>query len=116
LDTFVFTDIDAAIAQAKAKGVQIVFVLFDFGLLFWANTVNGVQTGGRTDWLTDLTKRTALMNNVVIPTIQRYANEPTVFIIIFIFYFYLSVYFCLFISFIFISLFFLFLSFSCYFY
>lgn len=78
LGEFVLEDFDAAVMIAKARGVYLVPVLFDFHWMFWAKQEGQVQMGGRSDTITDPVKRAALVEKVVIPLLDAYANEPTI--------------------------------------
>lgn len=78
LGEFVIEDFDAAVMIAKARGVYLVPVLFDFHWMFWAKQEGQVQMGGRSDTITDPVKRAALVEKVVIPLLDAYANEPTI--------------------------------------
>jgi len=78
LDSHVLNDVTAACTQATKNRVKIVFVLFDFGLADYAQEISGVQTGGRTAWISNATQRVALINNVVIPVLQHLATNTCV--------------------------------------
>jgi hypothetical protein len=78
LGEFVLADFEAAVAIARARGVYLVPVLFDFHWMFWAKQEGQVQLGGRSDTITDPVKRAALVEKVVIPLLQAYANEPAI--------------------------------------
>ncbi len=74
----VLADFEAAVTIARARGVYLVPVLFDFHWMFWAKQEGQVQIGGRSDTITDPVKRAALVEKVVIPLLQAYANEPAI--------------------------------------
>ncbi|MCA9663761.1 MAG: cellulase family glycosylhydrolase, partial [Myxococcales bacterium] len=78
LGEHVFQDMDEAVAQAKAAGVYLVPVLLDFHWCFWAQYNNGVQMGGHAGVITDPAKRAALVDAVVAPLLDRYADEPAI--------------------------------------
>jgi hypothetical protein len=78
LGEFVLEDLDAAIMIAKARGVYLVPVLLDFHWMFWPKQEGQVQMGGRSDTITDPVKRAALVEKVVIPLLDAYADEPTI--------------------------------------
>ena len=78
LDRWVFPDLDRALAIAAARCVYLVPVLFDFKLFARAETVNGVQLGGRSGWIADPARRNALIDNVVEPVLARYGRHPQV--------------------------------------
>lgn len=74
----VLADFDAAIAIARARGLYLVPVLLDFHWMFWSKQEGQVQIGGRSDTITDPAKRAALVDKVVVPLLQAYADEPTI--------------------------------------
>jgi hypothetical protein len=78
LDDFVFRDVDAALEIAGRHGVRIMFVLLDFLWCNPASATRGVQMGGRTDVLAEPTSRDALLDLVIRPLLERYADEPTI--------------------------------------
>jgi hypothetical protein len=78
LDAKVLMDMDAAVGLARANGQLLILVLFDFHFLDWYSVVNGVTIAGRTDVITDSNKLNGLLNNVINPILQRYANEPSI--------------------------------------
>jgi len=78
LDENVLVDLDAAITIARGRGLYLVPVLFDFHWMNWGKQVDGVQVGGRSDTIKDPIKRAALVDKVVIPLLEAYADEPTV--------------------------------------
>src|SRR5690606_12638242 len=53
-------------------------VLFDFHLCEPLQIVNGVQTGGRSDLLTDPYARAALLDRIMSPIVERYRDNPTI--------------------------------------
>ena len=78
LDDFVFKDIDAAIEIASRHSIRIMFVLFDFLWCDAARATRGVQMGGRADILSDDDSRSALLETVMRPLLERYADEPQI--------------------------------------
>ena len=78
LDDFVFRDIDAAIAVAARHGIRIMFVLLDFLWCDAPRVTRGVQMGGRANVLTDTDGRAALLDLVLRPLLERYADEPQI--------------------------------------
>jgi len=74
----VLVDFDAAVGVARDHGVYLVPVLFDFHWMFWAKQEGQVQLGGRSDTITDPVKRAALVENVVIPLLEQYKDEPAI--------------------------------------
>jgi hypothetical protein len=78
LDDFVFRDVDTALEIAGRHGIRIMFVLLDFLWCDPATTTRGVQIGGRADVLADPSHRDALLDFVLRPMLERYADEPTI--------------------------------------
>lgn len=78
LDDFVFRDIDSALAIANLHGIRIMFVLFDFLWCGAARAMRGVEMGGRAGVLTDADNRTALLDTVVRPILERYGDESQI--------------------------------------
>ena len=78
LDDFVFRDIDAALEVASRHDIRIMFVLLDFLWCDPASVTRGVQMGGRAHLLADEDNRSALLDRVVHPLIERYADEPQI--------------------------------------
>ncbi|MCB9569024.1 MAG: hypothetical protein H6710_17720 [Myxococcales bacterium] len=78
LGEHVFEDMDEALARAEAAGVYLVPVLLDFSWVFWASQDNGVQMGGHTDTIDDPAKRAALVDAVIVPLLDRYADAPAI--------------------------------------
>lgn len=84
VDGKVLGDLDAAVSIAKAQGILLVpgrffcwkfklkrTVLFDFGMLYNAQTVTGVQLGGRTNLISNPAMNALLISNVINPILQR---------------------------------------------
>jgi len=78
LGEHVLEDMTKAVAIARARGIYLVPVLFDFHWMFWAQQNGGVQTGGRSDCLKDPAKRAALVDAVIVPLLQEFADEPAI--------------------------------------
>jgi hypothetical protein len=78
LDDFVFRDVDAALDIARRHGIRIMFVLLDFLWCDPASAARGVQMGGRADMLTGAASRDALLDRVLRPLLERYAEEPAI--------------------------------------
>ena len=78
LGDHVFEDMDEALARAEAAGVYLVPVLLDFSWVFWASHDNGVQMGGHADTIDDPQKRAALVDAVIVPLLDRYADAPAI--------------------------------------
>lgn len=78
LGEHVLEDMKAAVDLARARGIYLVPVLFDFHWMFWSNQNNGVQMGGRSDTIKDAGKRAALVDKAVAPLVQAFADEPVI--------------------------------------
>lgn len=79
LDDHVFADVDAALAEAGSRGMEIMFVLFDFHWCKPARPAGGVQLGGRAYVLRDEAARAALLDRVLRPIFERYGDAPEIF-------------------------------------
>jgi hypothetical protein len=79
LDDAFFPDVDAAIAAASDRDIEIMFVLFDFLWCAPARSIEGVQIGGRREVLQDASMRSALLDRVLTPIFERYGGDPRVF-------------------------------------
>jgi hypothetical protein len=78
LDEAVFPDLDVLIAAARRHQIQLMPVLLDFHLCNRPRLVNGVQTGGRTGLLTDPDARSAFLDLVLRPILERYRDDEAV--------------------------------------
>lgn len=78
LGDHVVEDLTKAAELARARGLYLVPVLFDFHWMFWSKQENGVTLGGRSDTLRDPAKRDALLDAVVTPLLQALADEPAI--------------------------------------
>jgi hypothetical protein len=78
LDDSFFADVDAALAAAGDRGIEIMFVLFDFLWCVPARSVAGVQLGGRAEVLRDTVMRTALLDRVLTAIFERYGDKPQI--------------------------------------
>ena len=79
LDDAVFPDVDAALAAASDRGIEIMFVLFDFLWCDPARLVDGVAVGGHGDLWRHASNHTALLDRVVTPILERYGRSPQIF-------------------------------------
>jgi hypothetical protein len=79
LDDSFYADVDAALAAARECGIEIMFVLLDFLWCRPAQSVAGVQLGGRAEVLRDESQRAALLERVVTPILERYGLDPQIF-------------------------------------
>jgi hypothetical protein len=78
VDDFFLKDVDAALEIAQRHDMYLVFTLFSSGL-WTANCQSaGVQLGGHADWLTDASNRQSLIDNAVIPLLDRAAASDRV--------------------------------------
>ena len=78
LGEHVIEDFDAAVGIARQRGAYLVPVLLDFHWMFWAKQEGPVQVSGRSDTITDPTKRAALVENVFVPLFDKYGSEPAI--------------------------------------
>jgi hypothetical protein len=78
LDEFVFADIDALIAGARRHQIRLMPVLLDFHLCKPAQIVNGVQVGGRSRLVANPAARTALIDRILRPILERYGEEEAI--------------------------------------
>jgi hypothetical protein len=73
-----YADLDRALEIAREHNIYLQLVLFDVGVLANPFYYGGVKMGGHTDMFTDPVKRAELVNNVVRPLAQRYADDPMI--------------------------------------
>jgi hypothetical protein len=78
LDERVLPDMDAAVDALTRHGLQVMFVLLDFGWCKRATVVNGVQLGGRHHLLKTRRTRELLLENVFRPILERYSRETAI--------------------------------------
>ena len=76
LDSRVFPDLDLAFALAADHGLRLMPVCFDFLLCGPGQWTDGVQLGGRSEWLRDAAQWQALEEEVLAPVFQRYGAHP----------------------------------------
>jgi hypothetical protein len=76
LDEAAWEDLDAAVDLAEAHGLLLVPVLLDFHWFAPAEDLSGVQMGGRGGVMADPEMRAALVDNAVLPVLQRYGDSP----------------------------------------
>jgi hypothetical protein len=79
LDESFHADVDAALAAADERGIEIMFVLLDFLWCGPRREVGGVQLGGRLDVLRNDAHRGALLERVLTPILARYGRSPQIF-------------------------------------
>lgn len=73
LDDKFTADVDAALAEARKRGMTITFALADF---LWFKGEK--DRPGRADLLRDPAKRQALLDNVITPILKRYGKDPAI--------------------------------------
>ncbi len=78
LDAAVFPDLDAMLAAARRHRIGLMPVLVDFHLCGPARVINGVQLGGRTRLVAQDDARTAFIDRVVRPIVERYGADEAV--------------------------------------
>jgi hypothetical protein len=78
LDEAVLPDMDVLVASARRHRIQLMPVLLDFHLCGRRRTVEGVQLGGRSSLLTNPDARSALIELVLRPTVERYRDEEAI--------------------------------------
>ena len=78
IDDRVLPDVDVLLATARRHRVGVLPVLLDFHLCGAAQIVNGVQLGGRSRVIADAAARTAFIDRVVRPIVERYGDDDTV--------------------------------------
>jgi hypothetical protein len=78
LDDAFFPDVDAALAAAADREIEIMFVLLDFLWCAPARLAAGVPLGGRGDVLRHAGKRAALLEHVLTPIFERYGRSPQI--------------------------------------
>ena len=78
LDDSVFLDLDSLLAVARQHHIQLMPVLLDFHLCGLPHIVNGVQLGGRSRLIEDPAARSALVDLVLRPIVERYREEEVI--------------------------------------
>ena len=78
LDDAVFPDIDTLLDAARRHHIGVMPVLLDFHLCKPPRVVNGVQLGGRAQLITDTEARSALVNLVLRPIVERYGRDAAI--------------------------------------
>ena len=76
LDEAAWEDLDFAVDLAEAHGLLLVPVLLDFTWFGAAEALSGVQMGGRSYVMADPQMRASLVENAVLPVLQRYGDSP----------------------------------------
>ena len=78
LDEAVLPDIDALMAAARRHHVRLMPVLLDFHLGKPRRIIDGVQLGGRSRVIADPDARSAFIDLVLRPIVERYRDEAAV--------------------------------------
>jgi hypothetical protein len=78
LDEAVFPDLDAMVGAARRHHVRLIPVLLDFHLCKPRRIANGVQLGGRSHLIADPESRSALVDRVLRPIVERYRDDEMV--------------------------------------
>jgi hypothetical protein len=78
LDEHVLPDLDAAIAGARERGLRLMLVLFDFLWLARSRLCQGVRLGGHRALIAEPRRRRRLLENVVVPILDRYGADGAV--------------------------------------
>jgi hypothetical protein len=78
VDAALFADVDALLAAARRHRVGLMPVLLDFHLCGKPKIVNRVQLGGRSHLITSPDARTAFIDRVLRPIVERYACDDAV--------------------------------------
>ena len=78
LDAAVLPDIAALVSSARRHGVGLIPVLLDFHLCSPLEIVNGVQLGGRSHLIADRHAAAALVDRVVRPIAEMFADEEAI--------------------------------------
>ena len=78
LDETVFWDIDALVSVARQHQIQLLPALLDFHLCGFRHIINGVQLGGRSRLIEDPAARSALVDVVLRPIVERYREEEVI--------------------------------------
>src|SRR5919201_3876806 len=78
LDSYVFADLDAALALAQKHHLYLDLVLTDVSLLYRSSYANGVQMGGRPYLVNTAAGRQALVDRAFAPLFDRYGQSPQI--------------------------------------
>jgi hypothetical protein len=78
LDDAFFADVDALLDAARRHHLQLMPVLLDFHLCQPYRLVSGVETGGRSHLLADPGPRSALIERVLGPILEKYADHDSI--------------------------------------
>ncbi len=78
IDEAVLPDVDAIVSAARRHRVGLIPVLLDFHLCREPTMVGGVQLGGRSRLIAEPDARTAFIDRVLRPVVERCAGDDTV--------------------------------------
>ncbi|MDB5101967.1 MAG: Endo-beta-mannanase [Cyanobacteria bacterium RYN_339] len=78
VDAYMYADLDAALAEARARGVRITFSVVDFGFFQPGELSGGVQVRGHGDVARDPAKRRAFVQAVLVPLFDKYGTDPVI--------------------------------------
>jgi hypothetical protein len=78
LDRAVVPDMAILVDTARRHGIGLIPVLLDFHLCGPRKIVNGVQLGGRSHLIADSTAANALIDRVVRPIVESFADEAAI--------------------------------------
>ncbi len=78
LEDLAWDDFDTVFDRAAAHDVQVLVVLFDYLLCDSTSVVDGVSLGGRCALVTNSAARRSLLDTVILPLAETYAEHPGV--------------------------------------
>jgi hypothetical protein len=78
-DRHFYADLDELVRIAEGQGKKLILVLLDFSWCYQKSEVNGVQLGGHSIIMRNAAIRQTFLDNALIPLIQRYGNNPSIF-------------------------------------
>jgi len=78
VDEALLPDVDAMLAAARRHHVGVMPVLLDFHLCGPPTIVNGVQLGGHSRLIAESEARTAFIDRVLRPIVERFASDDAV--------------------------------------
>jgi hypothetical protein len=76
LEDVAFDDFDTVFDAATAHDVRVLVVLFDYLICSPRSVVDGVSLGGRHELVMDSAARRSLMETVIVPLAETYADHP----------------------------------------
>lgn len=78
-DEYFFQDFDTLLGIAGERSLLLIPVLLDFSWCDTRKDVTGVQLGGHSDIIRDVSKRQSFLDNALKPLLQRYATNSQIF-------------------------------------